>query len=204
MSLLIFLNGCSSAGKTSIAHSIQHLSDTPWLRLGLDIFIDMVPDKFIGFGEQAKNGYFSFTPRKNERGSLIQIENGPLGEKFFDSAPAIAQLLADQGNNLIIDEVLFGNEILKSYVYHLNSHTVYFVGVFCDLKSLQEREILRRDRAIGLANDQIDRVHDGIREYDLKVDSTHTSPFVNAHKIIEFIAQNPTPVGFHNMRKFVQ
>ncbi|MBN1684356.1 MAG: hypothetical protein JW855_02845 [Gammaproteobacteria bacterium] len=65
--------------------------------------------------------------------------------------PCLAKILADQGHHLIIDEVLFGHDLLKDYVNLLKSHTVYFIGVFCDLSIMQEREILRRDRVIGLS-----------------------------------------------------
>ena len=43
MSKIIILNGPSSSGKTSIARSIQRLSDEPWLTLGIDTFIHMTP-----------------------------------------------------------------------------------------------------------------------------------------------------------------
>jgi len=43
MSSIIFLNGYGSAGKTSIARAIQHLSDKPWLCLGIGMLIDMMP-----------------------------------------------------------------------------------------------------------------------------------------------------------------
>lgn len=199
MTQIIFLNGCGSSGKTSIARGIQHLSTQPWLRFGIDLFIDMMPDQYIAFGEKAKEGYFNFVPGNNDRGQTIYVENGPLGDKIFGSMPAIAHILATQGNNLIIDEVLFGDEILKKYVEHLKSHTVYFFGVDCHLKTMQEREILRQDRAIGLSNDQFDRVHLGIREYDLKVETTCTSPFAVARQILTFIDEEPEPQGFTKM-----
>jgi chloramphenicol 3-O phosphotransferase len=40
-SVVIVLNGASSAGKTSIAQAIQRLSGTPTLHAALDTFIDM-------------------------------------------------------------------------------------------------------------------------------------------------------------------
>ncbi len=43
MSKIIFLNGCGSVGKTSIARSIQHLSKDSWLTFGVDSFINMMP-----------------------------------------------------------------------------------------------------------------------------------------------------------------
>ncbi|WP_342267675.1 phosphotransferase-like protein [Candidatus Tisiphia endosymbiont of Empis tessellata] len=90
----------------------------------------------------------------------MRVETNPKGEQLFGIMPDFANLLASRNNNLIIDEVLFEDACLKSYIKSLNGYIVYFVGVFCDLsKVMQEREILRCDRAIGLSNDQIDRVH---------------------------------------------
>ncbi len=203
MSLIIFLNGCGSSGKTSIAREIQHLSPKPWLRFGIDLFIDMMPDQYIAFGEKANEGYFSFVPGENDRGPIVHVETGPLGNQVFGRMPTIAHILAHQGNNLIIDEVLFGDETSKKYTEHLKSHTVYFIGVHCKLQTMQERETLRQDRAIGLSNAQLDLVHAGIREYDLTVDTTHTSPYATAREILAFIERTPDPQGFSRMRETI-
>jgi chloramphenicol 3-O phosphotransferase len=40
-SVIIVLNGASSAGKTSIAQAIQRLSQTPVIHASLDTFTDM-------------------------------------------------------------------------------------------------------------------------------------------------------------------
>lgn len=199
MSTIIFLNGCGSSGKTSIAKSIQYLSDTPWLRLGIDMFVDMLPNRYIAFGDKAREGYFSFIPGSNKHGSTMRVEMTPQGDKFFCMLPCFAKLLADNGHQLIIDEVLFGDDILKMYVEELRSHTTYFVGIFCELPKMQEREILRGDRAAGLSNDQIDRVHIGSRKYDLIVDTTHLSPFEAAREILDFVAGCPEPQGFKSL-----
>ena len=68
---------------------------------------------------------------------------------------------------------------------------------------MQEREILRRDRAIGLANGQINRVHDGLREYDFSVNTTHNSSFALARDILQFINKNPNPQGFKKMESIL-
>ncbi|WP_410521513.1 phosphotransferase-like protein [Candidatus Tisiphia endosymbiont of Metellina segmentata] len=47
MSKIIFLNGCGSAGKTSIARAIQYLSKDSWLTFGIDTFISMIPIAII-------------------------------------------------------------------------------------------------------------------------------------------------------------
>lgn len=200
MSTIIFLNGCGSSGKTSIAKSIQSLSDKPWLLLGVDAFIDMLPDKFIAFGERAKEGCFMLVPGENDSDPTLKVETGLLGEKFFSLCPQIAGLLADEGNDLIIDEVIFkGDDMLRIYAENLATHTVYFIQVLCELKTMQERESLRPDRPIGLSNDQFDRVHSEIRPYDLVVDTTHSSSASVAKMILDFMDKTPTPSGFRGM-----
>ena len=196
MSKIIFLNGCGSAGKTSIARAIQHLSSAPWLTFGIDTFISMTP-----YPSQGKENaeYFSFVPGTNARGPTMRFEGKPKGAQLFGLMPDFANMLATRGNNVIIDEVLFDDVQVKSYIKSLSKHTVYFVGILCDLPVMQEREILRRDRSVGLSNDQIDRVHKGLREYDLTVDTSLGSIFDSAKKILQFVENNPDPQGFINM-----
>jgi chloramphenicol 3-O phosphotransferase len=194
MSQIIFLNGCGSSGKTSIARSIQYLSNELWLTFGVDTFIGMTPFPCEG---QQETGYFSFVPGSNDRGPTMRVEPGPRNKQLFGIMPQIAEMLANEENNLIIDEVLFDDLSLKSYAKRLSNHTVYYVGVFCDLELMQEREILRRDRCIGLSSDQIDRVHQGNRSaYDFRVDTSHCSPFETARQILDFVYRNPEPQRF--------
>jgi len=195
MSKIIFLNGCGSSGKTSIAKAIQHESPDLWLSFGVDTFIDMIP-----FGRQEP--YLKFIPGQNDRGPIMHVESGPEGVKLFSVMPQFAEMLAASENNLIIDEVLFDEEALKAYVHHLKTHTVYYIGVFCDLEVLQEREVLRHDRCIGLSNDQINRVHQGaLNSYDFKVDTTAISPFEAARLILKYIDDNPVPKAFRVLGK---
>lgn len=198
MSKIIFLNGPGSSGKTSIARSIQHLSEELWLTFGVDSFISMAPFARAG---QKETGYFSFIPGENDRGPTMRVETGPNAKQLFGCLPSFAKLLANEGNNLIIDEVLFDDEQLESYAKSLANHIVYYVGVFCDLVCMQEREILRRDRCIGLANDQVTRVHQGQRaNYDLEVDTSNISPFEVAKKILDYMRSNSNPKIF---REFI-
>jgi len=44
--MIIFLNGCSSAGKSTIARAIQHLSEKPLLLIGID---NMLKELKLGF-----------------------------------------------------------------------------------------------------------------------------------------------------------
>ena len=181
MSTIILLNGCGSAGKTSIARSIQSLSTEPWITFGIDTFIDMLPlDK--------QDRYFTFTPGQNHLGPIMRVDTGPLGLQYFGMMPKVADLLASQGNNLIIDEVLLDDGTLHAYKTALTAHKLYYIGVYCDLDVMQERERQRADRCIGLSNDQFDRVHQGERGvYDFTVDTTSLSPSQAAKLILDYI-----------------
>ena len=195
MSKIIFLNGCGSSGKTSVAKSIQHESPDLWLSFGVDTFMDMIP-----FGRQ--ESYLKCIPGQNDHGPIMHVESGPEGGKLFRVMPQFAEMLADSGNNLIIDEVLFDGNALKAYAKHLKNHTVYYIGVFCDLAVMQEREMLRRDRCIGLSNNQIHRVHQGVlNSYDFKVDTTAISPFEGACRILQFVDDTPAPKAFQTLAK---
>ena len=193
--MIIFLNGCSSAGKTTIARAIQHLSEKPWLLIGIDAFIEMMPSDYVGFGDKADQG-FHFIPEHDEVGPLMRIEEGDYGRKIVKTVPKVIKILADENHDIILDEVIFEDDGLPEYRQALSQHSVYFIGVFCDLEILQEREILRGDRARGLGRDQIGRVHPASRTYDLTVDTTHTPAFQCAKSILEFIEANPDPKGF--------
>lgn len=193
--MIIFLNGCSSSGKTTIAKAIQHLSDKPWLLIGIDSFFQMMPSKYVGFGEKAQEGY-RFVLEQDSQGPIMHIESGPVGKTVTNSIPKVVRTLADDGHNIIIDEVLFSDEELENYVQNLEGHKVYFIGVICNLTTMIEREILRDDRALGLARDQYTHVHKRKRPYDFIVDTTHTSAFKCAQYILKFMKANQTPQAF--------
>lgn len=48
MAHVIFLNGASCAGKTSLGKALQEVLDEPYLLLGLDTCFSMVPDRWAG------------------------------------------------------------------------------------------------------------------------------------------------------------
>lgn len=130
----------------------------------------------------------------------MRIQSGPVGEAIVESIPKVIKTLADDGHNLIVDEVLFEDIALQHYANALRNHTVYFIAITCDLDVMEEREILRGDRALGLARDQLLRVHGPTRFYDLTVDSTHVSAFNCARNILEFLSHNARPQGFDKLR----
>lgn len=205
-STIIFLNGCGSAGKTSIAKSIQHLSPVPYLRLGVDTFIDILPNQYVGFGEKAKDeGYYWLNSSNNQRGPTMEVNDGPLGAAYFTFIPHVIRQFAIQHPHIIVDEVILDMPVMKAYLKELRDFRVYCIGVYCDLEKMIERETLREDRAIGLSNDQYDRVHQIFETYyDLRVDTSILSPFNVAREILTFVEKTPAPVGFKKMEQCLQ
>ena len=188
MSKIIFLNGCCSSTKTSIVRSIEYLAQEPLLCLGVDILIDMMPSLYVGFGAMVRDGYFSFTNEINEMGKVVAVETTLKGANF-SLMPTIPEMIANQWNNLIVDEVLFGDEMLLSYIEALLAHKVYFIGVLYALSVMIEREVLCGDHTIGVSNAQAEVVPEG-REYDLQFDTSAKSPFVIARQILDHIDHN--------------
>ncbi len=190
---IILINGCGSSGKTSIAKAIQHKSPELWLSFGIDTSIDMIP-------ADRQDACFTMIPGQNERGPTMHVDSGPEGVKLFRGMPQFAEILAASGNNLIIDEVLLDQKALKSYAQHLRAYTVYYIGIFCDLAVMQERERLRGNRCIGLSNDQMDRVHHGVLGvYDFTVDTTAICPVTAARRIIQFVDAHPVPQSLRSL-----
>jgi len=198
MSRIIFLNGASSSGKTSIARAIQYLSNKPWITFGIDTFINMTP---LPVENKDTGDFLAFVPGKNNNGLTTKVEVMSEGKKLFSVMADFADLLARNGNDIIIDEVLMDDESLKPYINKLSKYTVYFVALYCDLPVLQEREILRCNRRIGLSNDQVGRVHSGLREYDITFNTANVKIFEVAQDIIKYVESNKRPIGFHVMKK---
>lgn len=196
--MILFLNGCSSSGKSTLARALQYSLEGASLTLGVDTFLRMMPPHYKGFEEKAKEGVF-FTSISDDNGSRIKIESGPFGKKLFETAPKIIKLLGLEGFDLIIDEVLLGKENIKHYVSQLKEFTVYFIGVMCDLNVMEEREILRGNRILGLARGQIDDVQFLSPFYDLVVDTTRVSSFECAQEILDYVRKNAHPTGFNQL-----
>jgi chloramphenicol 3-O phosphotransferase len=172
---LIFLNGTSSAGKTTLAHAIQEESRQPYLLAGIDSFFAMVPEKWGGGrdGPLSRDGFYYDESEPERDGSpLTVIRYGDTGRRMLRAMHASIAALTVAGNNVIIDEMPLAPEILTGWLDALTGLDVLFVGVHCPLAVLEkrERERGRRSRA-GLARGHLRAAHDH-RHYDLEVDTS--------------------------------
>jgi len=193
--IIIFLNGVSSAGKSSLAKNLQDLFKEPFLHLGIDTFGAMLPERFQGVGAYASLGWEFKSSADSAERPVIEIVTGCIGKKLLAGMQHSVGALANAGNNLIIDEVLLKQEDLESYRRILQGFRVYFIGVTAPLEIIEEREKLRGDRCLGLARGMYDIVHVN-KIYDLVVDTSMYSPFDNACRIKQFIQDNELPTSF--------
>ena len=105
-SKIIFLNGPSSAGKTSLVKAIQHLSEEPWLTTGVDVSFAVMPAKYLPGGKKASEG-INFVSGTDEKGfPIMKVESGGYGKKVVQSIHRVVKQLANDGHNLILDEVI--------------------------------------------------------------------------------------------------
>lgn len=167
---VIILNGCSSAGKTSIARALQELLPQQFLHFSLDTLLDGLP-----------------------RSDLAQLQSGAAVQR---SGHDFAQLvrayhyalpgLLQAGCQLIIDNAWCERAEKRELLTELAGYRVLLVGVHCNLAELNRREQLRRNRPAGLAAWELTRVHQEI-SYDLEINTEGISPEDNAKLIYKHI-----------------
>ncbi len=198
--MVIVLNGVSSSGKSSVARACQDAWATPLLHVGVDTFIDMLPERFCGEGHAARYG-LQFVQTQTPDGPATEIRQGPYAKRLFAGMVGAVGALARAGNDIILDEVLFGDDLLKAYVRELQGQTVYFVAITCPLAIVEQRERERGDRFINSARAQFPLVHGPTRAYDLELETSVFSPQQLARMITAHIAANPEPQGFVAMKR---
>jgi chloramphenicol 3-O phosphotransferase len=185
MSKIIYLNGPSSSGKTTIAKALQAAYEEPYLHFGIDKFIGFMPEKINNWeGGTAELG-FSWMAAKDPTGHPVyQIHAGPFAKKISKTFKDIALLLASQHYNLIIDDVAFGAVEVEEWKKAFKNLHVLYVGVVTPLEILEQRERARGNRFLGTARDQYFKVHENVA-YDLELDTHAQTLAENVQKIKE-------------------
>jgi chloramphenicol 3-O phosphotransferase len=174
---IIFLNGASSSGKSSIARELLNiLDDGVFFHLAVDSFNAMRTKRALG-AEQLD-------------AALRRTRMG-----FHRSIAA----MAEAGNDVVVDHVLSEPWRLIDCLTVLSPEDVLFVGIHCPVGELTRRELARGDRVLGAAASQYEVVHTH-GDYDLECDTSTTSPRECAEHIREFFAHRPSPTAFTRLR----
>lgn len=155
---IIFLNGTSSSGKSTLAKTLQRKLPEPYFCIAMDTFTDIISPWFTG-------DYNGETSENLERQSLSAMHH-------------TIKLYSDLGCNVIVDDVICkwvssqGKEykLLEECVDLLHDYPILFVRVYCPLEELKRREIERGDRDIGSAEGNFNLLYPR-DEYDIVVDT---------------------------------
>ncbi|WP_433939445.1 chloramphenicol phosphotransferase CPT family protein [Paenibacillus lautus] len=187
---IVFLNGTSSAGKTSISMELINQKEILFHHLSIDDF-------FHNFNDLINNKFPDLKPVKALDDVVIgQIMFDPIISMYY----ATIKLFLEYGLNVIVDTVIENDKWFNDYLDVLIDYPTLFVGVICSKEELTRREQLRGDRMIGLANSQFDKVY-CFNEYDLEVNTEELNPTECAEKILNFIKSDQDYSAFKKLSK---
>ena len=175
---ILFLNGTSSSGKTSLARAFQRLWHEPSLYASNDAFIFMFPEHVL----------------KDEKVRPKVL--WPLLSAFNRSLPNLAAC----GFPMLVDYVLEAEEWVRECVESLKDYDVLFIGIKCPLEELERRERARGDRQVGFARWQNERVH-RFGSYDFEIDTSLYTPEQGAVRLQELLLSGRMGEAFSRLRK---
>ena len=156
---IIFLNGTSSAGKSTLARALRGQLDEPFCHYASDQLADA--------------GFRPLSPHQRSQGR----------ERFFEGFHRSIPAFAAAGNDLIIEHIVEQQSwanLLATLIGHLD---VFWVGVHAPLAILEQRERARSDRQVGEAAFHL-KTHQYCR-YDIEVDTSTASTEAIARDIAE-------------------
>jgi chloramphenicol 3-O phosphotransferase len=176
--VIVFLNGTSSAGKTSIAKELLKL-DYSYKYKSIDSYISSPENQ-----------------RELKRIKTIDELDNFVDEKISKFNNLISKLYL-QGNKIIVDYVLTKPEWSQECEILFSKYPVLLVGVKCPLEVVSNREKKRGDRILGTAKSQFDMAHSG-KSYDLEIDTSQYTPSKCAQQIQEYLLNNFTSIKNQN------
>jgi len=160
---IIFLNGVSSSGKTTLAKTLQERLTEPFFRLGADMFGgDILPEKFLT-NDDAEVKFCL---------------------KAYSAMFYTIKTYSDMGFNTVVEHVL-GKDNLKESIRILHDYPVLFVHVICPLEELRRREKERGDRQKGQGEDGLIWLAPQ-DTYDLTVDTSKEGHIENIIKLLDY------------------
>lgn len=193
---VIYLNGSSSAGKSTLGRALQELLGAPYLLLGIDSLFGAVTGRLIrafrvGSPEIAQWSGIAWVFDEAEH--VQGIEFGEEGRRLPYGLHSMVAALAGEGNNVIVDDVIMEPDMALHCAAALVETPAHIIGVCCALEVLEERERARGDRHKGLARYLHQRPHLHIPFYDFEVDSGAASPEACASAIRDYLEKRSLP-----------
>ena len=148
---IIFLNGVTSAGKTSIVEAMQERDDVFFYVVANDLFQEMVGEKFL------REDYWKYLSEV-----IILMYH-------------TAKLYSDLGKNVLIDGILVERDEIKPHYQQLleilKDNPLDIVEIYCPLDICRERNLARGDRYENQSQEQDALMAKNI-EYRFRVDTS--------------------------------
>lgn len=188
--LIVFLNGTSSSGKTSISKELIRITNHDFMHISVDRFSEGLIQSYIEMFPEFKEIMEDNNDKTNE------ILSPPVVKLFYETIKYFAVI----GKCVIVDSLIVGEEQMGECLESIGDLNVIFVGVQCPLEELERRELARGDRHIGLAKSQYAHIHSH-GEYDLTVNTYDSSTQECAEKILAFINSNKAGSAFHKIKE---
>ena len=199
---VVLLNGASSAGKTTLARELQRLWPATLQHIALDQFRDGMAGQYRGMnsqaGEPGARG-LNVVPAQTPDGVVTELRFGDVGRAMLKAMRRAAAAFAASGVDVVLDDLLLERDFLRDYIEVLDGFRVTFVGVRCDLATLNRREAVRPGRFPGTAAAHFAQLHQHC-VYDLEVDTAASRPRECANRVLAAVAKPGHPTAFERMR----
>lgn len=176
---IIWLNGVSSSGKSSLTEELQKVLPEPYFCIGQDTFTDIIAP--------CLSGYFN------------GIDGNSLWYVAVDAMYHTIKAYSDMGLNVIVDHVILNQndgkeqKLFDSCINELKFYPITLVKVICSLEELKRRELSRGDRDIGNAEWQVKQGLYPLDDYDIIVDTSVMSLVdcaKNIYKAVKKLSRN--------------
>lgn len=161
---IIFLNGVTSSGKTSIVEALQERRDVFFYVVANDLFQEMVGEQYL------EEDYWKYLSDV-----IILMYH-------------TAKLYSDLGKNVLIDGILVERDEIKPHYEKLmeimKESPLDIVEVYCPLDVCRQRNIERGDRFESQSDEQAELMSKDIK-YVMRVDTSKNSPAECAEQIVK-------------------
>ncbi|MBR3333306.1 MAG: AAA family ATPase [Clostridia bacterium] len=161
---IIYLNGVTSSGKTSIVEALQSQKEVFFYVVANDLFQEMIGEDYL------KEDYWKYL------GDVIIM--------MYHTA----KLFSDMGKNVIIDGILVERDGVAPHYDRLKDilrdNPLDIVEVFCPLDICRQRNIDRGNRYETQSDEQAELMAKDIG-YSLRVDTARLSPGECADAILK-------------------
>lgn len=163
---IVFLNGVTSSGKTSIVEALQDRDDIFFYVVANDLFQEMVGEKFL------RENYWKYLSEV-----IIMMYH-------------TAKLYSDMGKHVLIDGILVEREDITPHYQQLleilKDNPLDLVEVYCPLEICRKRNIARGDRYENQSAEQASLMASDIA-YSLRVDTSLYSAPECAERIVSLL-----------------